>query len=399
MMKSARTFLLMAALLLAALMTMALAVYGGDADNPEVGDVSDDSTTGRDSHDIIGAWVEDEENETITFRIKMTALDAISPRDDWLTLPTSIYEYYFTIDKDDYALRATVPVHGPFAAMAAFALYTVEYGSSDNMSYEVADGSLVGSYLVQDGEVQLIVDKSTIGSPSQGDLIEHMWAAAYFQPRGGDKEVVDEALSYQFPGRTYTFRGQYTQLYDVRLTASNTTIQSPNQAVATFNVTIRSQSTTDVEVNLTSRSLPEGYFLNWSRSIPVAVPEGESIGVLLMVTVPENATNGTDVMVVIWGEYETEEGTDLTTDNLNLLLQIRFIKNKPPEPDKSIPTQILDWIKENSFLVMVLIAGGAVAVVGYFFYMKKKKADDELINQYKMYAESQSQQREMDGPY
>lgn len=399
MMKPARTFLLLNALLLVALMAMALAVYGGDADNPEVGDASGDSTTGRESHDIIGAWVEDEDNETVTFRVRLTALDVISPRDDWLNLPTSIYEYYFTIGKDDYALRATVPVHGPFAAMASFALYTVEYGETGNMSYEVADESLTGSYLYNDGDLQLAVDKASIGSPNQGDLIDHMWAAAYFQPRGGDKEVVDEALSYEFPGRTYTIRGQYTQLYDVRLTARNTTIQSPNNAVATFNITIRSQSTTDVEINLTNKNLPAGYYVNWSRTMPIVVPEGDSIGVLLMVTVPENATNGTDVMVIIRGKYPTEEGTNLTTDDLNLLLQVRYIPTKPPKVDKSIPAQILDWIKENTIVFILIIAAGAIAIVGYFIWLRKKKADDELIDQYQMYVDSQGQQREIGRTY
>jgi hypothetical protein len=292
-----------------------------------------------------------------------------------------------------------VPVHGPFAAMASFALYTVEYGETGNMSFEVADQSIAGSYLVNDGDLQLAVDKATIGSPNQGDVIEHMWAAAYFLPRGGSREVVDEALSYEFPGRAYTIRGQYTQLYDVRLSAQNATIQSPNNAVVTFNITIRSQSTTDVEVNLTNKTLPAGYFVNWSRTMPIVVPEGGSIEVLLMVTVPENATNGTEVMVIVWGEYQTEEGTDLTTDNLNLLIQVRFIPTRPPVVDKSIPAQILDWIKENTMVVTLIIIAGVIAVVGYIIYSRKKKADDELIDQYQIYVDSQGQQREMDGTF
>ncbi|UCC92363.1 MAG: hypothetical protein JSW25_06725 [Thermoplasmata archaeon] len=398
-MKPARTFLLLTTLLLVAVLTMALAVYGGDADNPEVGDASGDSTTNRDSHDIIGAWVEDEDNETVTFRIRMTALDVISPRDDWVNLPETIYEYYFTIGDDDYAMRATVPVHGPFAALASFSLYTVEYGESGNMSYEMADQSLAGTYLVNEGDLELSVDKATVGSPTQGELIEHMWAAIYFLPRGGTREVVDEALSYEFPGRTYTIRGQYTQLYDVRLSARNATIESPNNAVATFNITVRSDSTIDVEVNLTNRSLPEGYFVNWSRTMPIAVPEGDSVGVLLMVTIPENATNGTDVMVTVWGKYETEEGTDLVTDNLNLLVQVRYIPAKPPKVDKSIPDQIFDWIKENTLVFSLIIAAGVIGIVGYIIWLRKKKADDDLIHQYQMYADAQSQQREMGGNY
>ena len=280
-MKAARTLHILVGLLLIAIMATALAVYGGTADDPEVGDASGDSTTGRESHDITGAWIEDEENSTVTFRLRLTTLDIISPRDDWLNLPTSIYEYYFSIGDTDYALRGVVPVHGPFAALASFSLYTVEYGTSGNMTYNVADDQVSGSYLVNDGDLEWLVDKATIGSPSQGELVEHMWAAAYFQPRGGDREEVDKALSYDFPGRTYTIRGQFTQLYDVRLDAANKTIETPNNAVASFNISIRSLSTTNVEVNMTNRSLRSGYFVNWSRTMPIAVNEGDTINLFL----------------------------------------------------------------------------------------------------------------------
>ncbi len=395
-MKPARTFQLLIALLLVAIMAMALAVYGGDADNPEVGDSSGDATTGRDSHDIIGAWVDEEDNETVTFKVRMTALDAISPRDDWLNLPTSIYEYYFSISNEDYAMRTTVPVHFPLAALASFSLFTVDYGETGNMSFESA-GDVTGTYLFNEGDLQLEVSKSDIGSPSQGELIEHMWAAVYFQPRGGNREEVDKALSYGSPGRKYTIRGQYTQLYDVRLSAANITVKTPNNAVATFNITIRSRSTANVEISLTNTSLPPGYFVNWSRNMPIALPEDDSVSLYLLVTVPEDATNGTDVMIAVEGEYTTDEDNNLTTDNLNLLLQVRYIEPKPPKEERTIPQQILDWIKNNTILVVVIVALGALGVVAYVIMDKRRKADEALIYQYESYVDSQSQQREMGG--
>ena len=389
--------MVLSALLLVALLAMALAACGGTADDPEVGDSSDDSTTGRESHDLIAAWIEDEDNETVTYRVKMSALDVISPRDDWLNLPTSIYEFYFTVDNDDYALRGTVPVHGPFAALASFGLYQVEYGETGNMSFESV-GSVNGQYLVNDAALSFLVDKSDIGSPSKGDLMDHMWAAIYFQPRGGDRETVDEALSYEFPGRSYTFRGQFTQLYDIRLSAENATLESANNAVATFNITISSQSTTDVEVNITNGSLPAGYFVNWSRNMPVPVLEGESVSLYLLVTVPENATNGTDVSVVIWGTYLTEEGIEQETDNLNLLLQVRFVPPKKPKEDRSVLQIILDLITENTW-VMVLIAVAVVFGVLYFIWSsRKRRVEDALLDQYKAYVDSQGEQREAEGP-
>ncbi|UCC92965.1 MAG: hypothetical protein JSW25_09945 [Thermoplasmata archaeon] len=396
-MKPARTLPIVFALLLVAIMATALAAYGGTSDDPEVADASGDSTTGRDSHDITGAWVEAEENATITFRIRMTALDVISPRDDWVNLPTSIYEYYFSIGDTNYALRGTVPVHGPFAALASFSLYTVEYGTSGNMTYNVADDQVSGTYIVNDGDLEFLVDKSTIGSPSQGELVEHMWAAAYFQPRGGEREEVDKALSYDFPGRTYKIRGQFTQLYDVRLNAQNRTVESPNNAVATFNITIRSDSTTEVEVNMTNRSLPAGYYVNWSRTMPIAVAEGDTANVILLVTVPENATNGTDVSIQVWGMYETEEGVEQETDQLNLLLQVRFIPPKKPKEDKNALQLALDWFMDNPMYVAAIVAAAAVGVIVYMYYGRRKKQDQMLVDQYKAYVDSQGQQRDTGG--
>ncbi|NIP35428.1 MAG: hypothetical protein GWN18_10755, partial [Thermoplasmata archaeon] len=85
--------------------------------------------------------------------------------------PTSIYEYYFTVGDDNYALRGTVPVHGPFAALASFSLHKVEYGETGNMTYESL-GSVNGQYLVNDGDLSLLVDKNNIGSPSKGDIMD-----------------------------------------------------------------------------------------------------------------------------------------------------------------------------------------------------------------------------------
>jgi hypothetical protein len=397
-MKPARTLMIIATLLFVALMAAALAAYGGTSDDPEVADSSGDSTTGRDSHDIVGAWVDDEENSTVTIKIRMTALDAVSPRDDWLNLPTSLYEVYFTIKEEDYALRSNVPVHGPFAAFTGYSLYKVEYGETGNMTYESV-GSVSGQYLVNDADISFMVDKTDIGSPSKGDLLEHMWAAVYFQPRGGNKETVDEALSYEFPGRSYTFRGEFTQLYDVRVSAANTTIETPNNAVASFNITIRSQSTTDVEVNMTNRSLPAGYFVNWSRAMPVPVNEGDTASVILLITVPENATNGTDVSITIWGLFETEEGLELETDTLNLLLKVRYIPKKEPEAERNVFQIILDFFQDNMWLVYLIIVAVAFGVIYILWNTRKKRQEDALMDQYKAYVDSQGEQRETGETY
>jgi hypothetical protein len=133
--------------------------------------------------------------------------------------------------------------------------------------------------------------------------------------------------------------------------------------------------------------------------MPIALPEDDSVSLYLLVTVPEDATNGTDVMIAVEGEYTTDEDNNLTTDNLNLLLQVRYIEPKPPKEERTIPQQILDWIKNNTILVVVIVALGALGVVAYVIMDKRRKADEALIYQYESYVDSQSQQREMGGGF
>ena len=392
-MMGARPFLIALLFVSVALAVSALAVSAGTQEDPEVTDMSGDAG-GRESHDLIKAWVHDEDNETLTFRMELTALDAISPRDDWFTLPTTIYEYYFTIDSTNYALRATVPVHGPFAALANFNLYEVTYGEVGNMTYE-AIGSVTGNYYYNDASIQWVANKANIGTPNQGDLVSHMWAASYFQPRGENREQMDEAMSYDEPGRNYVVRGKYSQLYDVRLRADNATRTGAPHDVTSFNITIVSQSTTDVEINITNSSLPAGYFVNYSLKMPIPVPEGTSVSFSLVVSVPDDAANGTDVMIILTGRYLTQEGDELETNELNLLLQVRFIPPKPPEEERTIFTILRDFVKDYYLYLIVVVVIAVIALLVWLFLGHRNKREDELLHEYQAYLESQGQKREM----
>lgn len=392
-MMGARPFLIALLIVSIALVVSALAVSAGTQEDPEVTDPSGDAG-GRESHDLIKAWVHDEDNETLTFRMELTALDAISPRDDWLTLPTTIYEYYFTIKSKDYALRATVPVHGPFAALANFNLYAVTYGEADNMTYE-AVGSVTGNYYYNDASIQWVVDKSNIENPTQGDLVSHMWAASYFQPRGENREQMDEAMSYDEPGRDYVVRGKYSQLYDVRLRTDNATRTGVPHDVTSYNITIVSDSTTNVEINITNSSLPAGYFVNYSLKMPIAVPEHGSVSFNLVVSVPDDAANGTDVMIILTGHYMTQEGDELATNELNLLLQVRFVPPKPPEEERTIFTILRDFVQDYYLYLIVVVVIAIVALLVWLFLGQRNKREDELLHEYQSYLESQGQKREM----
>ena len=141
-MKAARLLPWLGLLALAALLVGALAVSAGSSEDPEVTDVAEDSTSNRASHDIVRAWITDD-NSTITVSIEATQLDTFSPRDDWRTLPTTIYEYYLTIDEKHYAARATIPVHGLLAVFASFSLHR---GGEEQRIQSLRPGSCQGCF-------------------------------------------------------------------------------------------------------------------------------------------------------------------------------------------------------------------------------------------------------------
>jgi hypothetical protein len=395
-MKAARPFPLLALLLLVAFVLAAAVVSAGSAENPEFSDTAEDSTTGRTAHDIVRGWVTDD-NATITVIVEVTGLDAFSPLDDWRNLPTTIYEYYFTVEEKNYATRATIPVHGFRAAFASYALFEVTYGSGGSLNYTSVDESITGRYNVNGNTVEMDVDKANVGNPSPGDIMSHMWARAFFQPRGGDREEVDSAMSYNAPGRNYKITGSSSQYYSVHLSAQNVTVIGKPREVATFNISIVSDSTTDVEVNITNKSLPNGYFINYSRQMPIPVPQESTVHILVLVTIPGNATNTTDMPFAIFGTFETEEGEERRTDDLNLMVKVRFIPPRPPEEDLNVLERMWNALEPYKWY----LAGGiaiavVVTVVYYFVLLRQKKADEDIIA-YQAYLDSMRQQRDMGG--
>jgi hypothetical protein len=393
-MKAARLLPWFGLLALAAILFVALAVSAGDSDDPEITDVAEDSTSNRASHDIVRAWITDD-NSTITVSIEATQLDAFSPLDDWRSLPTTIYEYYFSIDDKHYMARATIPVHGLLAVFAGFSLHEVNYEGNEPTNTTSVDDSIPGSYLANSNVVEMTIDKGAVGEPTPGDLVTHMWAAAFFQPRGGDKEEVDRAMSFTSPGRDYTITGSSSHYYMVELRSSNATIKGRPREVASFNISIRSKSTTNIEVNISNSSLPIGYFVNVSRGQPIPIPQGGVVYIMVLVSVPDNATNGTNVPFHVWANFEDDEGTRYKSDDLNLLLQIRFIPPRPPEREENILTKIWDFIKEYYIYISIIIVLAIVGWVGFYFYENRQKKLDKEIIEYQAYLEAQRQQREI----
>ena len=394
-MKGASAFAAVMGGLMLALAIVPMAVLAGTELDPEMTDVAGDATNGRSDMDILKAWVEDETNTTLTFRILTEALNLFSPRSDWQSLPQVIYDYYFTYASNNYAVRASIPVHGPLAAFAGFSLYKVEYGATgDNLTFTAADGRVSGSYNSGGTFVELTVLKENIGGPKRGDLITHMWCAVYFQPRGQDQQRIDTAMSYQGPGRNYLVKGEFDEYYDVKLVTGNVTMNAAPRVPARYNITIKSTSTTDIYINLTNTTPPIGYKVVFAKNDTggIRVPANSSVSLLLTVTVPDNATNGTNVLITVSGKFQTKkEGKDIATNNLNLVVQVRFIPPKPPQKE----TSILGFIKDH--ITWVGTGLGAVIVILVLWYImdrktKRQEADDLVT--FAAYVEAQKRSRE-----
>jgi hypothetical protein len=394
-MKGARSFPLVAIALLLMASLAALPASAGDENSPEVTDSTGDATTSRDDMDIVSAWVQAEDNTTLTFRIKLSQLSVFSPRSDWQSLPQIFYDYYFTIKGEDYALRAQIPVHGPLAVFAVFNLYTVEYGASgDNMTFTDANGTVGGVYSAANAYIQMDITKDNVNKPDRGDLITKMWAAVWFQPRGQDAQRVDSAMSYSSPGRNYLVKGQFLHYYDVKLEAHNLTVTgAPRTQPARFNLTIRNHSDIEVWVNLTNTTIAEPeYEIRYSRNDTGGIHVGanESLPITLTVVIPDNATNGTDIGFRVWGVYEASDGSELETNELNLQVQVRFIPPKPPQKSRGL----FDVIKEYStylyVLIVVVVLLGALYVL---FERRKRQEEEEDLLAFQAYVEAAKAQR------
>jgi len=379
-----------------ALTVAPMTVLAGTEDAPEITDVGGDATNGRSDMDIVKAWVEGpaETNTTLTFRILMTSLNLFSPRSDWQSLPQVLYDYYFTFKGYDYAARARIPVHGPLAAFAGFGLYKVDYGAtSENLTFTAADGTVTGSYNSGGTYVEMTVYKENIGGPVRGDLITHMWAAVYYQPRGQDMQRIDTAMSYKSPGRDYLVKGEFNEFYDVRLQVANSTMDAAPRVPARFNITIRSTSSVDIFINLTNTTPPIGYKAIFSKNDTggIHVPANSSVTLFLTVNVPDNATNGTDVPIMVSGKYQTRDRTNIATNNLNLIVQVRFIPPKPPVKQTTIFTFIADhavWLGGG------LVAIAIILVIWYVVGRKSKRQEADDLVAFAAYVEAQKRSRE-----
>jgi hypothetical protein len=399
-MKRARPLFLLVIAALALVLLCASQSLAGSQDDPEVTDSEGDTTTARDSHDVIKAWVEDENENNLVFRMEMTNLDVFSPRDDWQTLPTTYYEYFFTISKEnskkDYVLRASIPVHGFFAAFASYSLYEVNYTSGDEIEYDSV-GSSGGQYNAASRFIEMTVSKQNINSPTRGNRVTHMWAAVFFEPRNQDRDLVDKAMSYNNPGTEYLVRGNFTQYYDVQLEVLNSTFVGAPRSPARINITIVSASTTPVNVTLSNSTMPDGWEVNWSRDKDnLLIPEDGTVSLTFIVNIPDDTPNGTRESVSIFGHFYTDEGVEIDTNTLNLIVLVSFIPPKAPEVRVGLFQGAWDWMVENWYISIAIIAVIVIAAVYSIIKYIQRRQEQQAMMDIQDYIRAQKEQREVE---
>lgn len=363
--KAVLALLLAASMAVTSLMVLGTASAGSLAD-PDMEDSAQDSVSGREARDLISGWVGNETETNIELDLKLSALEPFTPYADWQTLPVVYYEFFFDVvtpqGTESYEARATVPMHGPFAALTQFELFLITYGVGGTIANETLQpGAPAGRYIVNDAIVSFSVDKVDIGAPARGDVLEGIWARvrSATQRNTGDSITEDTMQSHLTPGKSYTFSGGIT-FYAITLTAAVTSANGSADDPAHFTLTIHSDSEKVANVSLRNTStMPANWTITTDRQLYIIEPGADATAVVTL-TPGGNATNITR-RVTVGATFKDDQGGNRSSDNA-----IVFSVFVPPPPKQGGP----DCVGANcpatgggDFMAYVpAIAGGVVAL-------------------------------------
>jgi hypothetical protein len=318
----ARQKVLLALLAVGALFTAAVpapASAQGDASDPDMEDSAGDQVSSRDARDLIAGWVGNETETTFELNLQTQALEPFTPYTDWQNLPVVYYEFFFDVvtpqGTESYEARATVPVHGPFAALTTYDLFSVTYGVGGTVANETTQGAPVGRYLVSDGIVSFTVDKVQVGDPARGDVIEGIWARirSASQRNAGDSITEDTMLSHLTPGRSTTLSGGVT-FYSVTVASAVTSANATFDDPARFTVTIHSSSEKVANVSLkNSSALPSNWTMSTDKPVYVVEP-GADATAIVTITPGGNTTNVTR-RITVAGQFRDDQNTTRSSEN------------------------------------------------------------------------------------
>jgi hypothetical protein len=200
-------------------------------------------------------------------------------------------------------------------------------------------------------------------------------------------------MSYKSPGKDYLVKGEFSEFYDVRLVAGNATANAAPRVPARFNITIRSTSSYEIYINLTNSTPPTGYRAVFSQNATggIHVAANSSVSLFLTVSVPDNATNGTEVPIMVSGKFQTKEGTNIATNNLPLIVQVRFIPPKKPEKVTGFFGIPMAYI---TYIAVVLIVLAIFLVALFLTGQRKKRRESDDLVAFAAYVEAQKRSRD-----
>ena len=367
--------------LAAALLLVAVAVaafppaLAGDVNDPDMSDGSGDATSGEAARDLVAGWVSNETETSISLGLKIAQLDPFTPYSDIANLPVVNYEFFFDITVDglttNWLARAVVPIHGPAAATASYALHEVTYNTAGQVTGTTEREAVVGSYNYQASEIGFVVDKIFIGDPGRDDVLSGIWGriTSASQRNAEDPVTEDTMASHLSPGRSFVFSGGVTYFL-FTLQANETAANATAEAPVTFEVQIHSDEGSDEAAEVALRNSSE-LPANWTLRTDYqryAVEPGQTATALVTITPDVNATKSTRKITVI-GEWTDEGGDRKTTENaIQFTITIPDAGGGGPGPGDGGPGA--DPVGGlEPLLLPVGALGGAGAVGGLLFFV------------------------------
>jgi hypothetical protein len=302
--------------------------HAGDIGDPDLSDGVGDSVSNKEARDLVSGWIANETETSIEFGLKIAALDPFTPYADISSLPVVNYEFFFDVSVDgsssNFVARAVVPIHGPAAATASYALYDVTYNSQGQVTETTEAATIVGSYNYQASEIGFVVDKPYIGEPGRDDYISGIWAriTSASQRNAEDPVTEDTMASHLSPGRSFTFSGGVT-FYKIDLVGNVTEGNATNLDPITFELQIISDETSDetaeVTLNATTQ-LPTNWTMRTDYT-KYSVAPGATVTALVTITPDVNAS-ATTRKITLLGEWRDPDNARKTTNTLQLSITV-----------------------------------------------------------------------------
>ncbi len=353
----------------------------GDAGDPDMEDPAGDSVSGRTARDLVSGWIGNETETNIELNLQASSLEPFTPYQDWQNLPVVYYEFFFDVvtpqGLQSYSARATIPMHGPLAALAQYDLFAVTYGAGGTVMNETAIGTPVGRYLVNDAIISFAVDKISIGDPARGDILEGIWGRVQSasQRNTGDAITEDTMVSHLTPGRSFTFSGGIT-FYSIVISANSTSTNATPEDPARFTLTIHSDSEKVANVSLRNTStMPANWTMSPDRPLYIIEPGGD-VTATVTITPGGNTTNVTR-RITVGATFKDDQNESRSSENA-----LTFSVFVPPPaggggPGGGGPGG--DPLGDNTFLLLgaaggVAALGGSVLFVFGSFLPKRRRA-------------------------